>query len=90
MNASFASQFRATLEAQETAVQCPQCHSQTPRTIGWMLANTRLTCPSCGAVIELDTKKLHAVFGNMEKTAQQLEENLTKATRLLDDGRSGS
>jgi transposase-like protein len=90
MNSLLAAQLRAKIESQEIGVTCPRCSAETPRTIGWMLANSTLTCPQCTAVIELDTKKLHAAVAKLEQTAVQLDDNLSKAAELLKDasGRS--
>jgi transposase-like protein len=88
MSSLLAAQLRAKIESQEIGVTCPQCSAETPRTIGWMLANSTLTCPRCTAVIELDTKKLHDAVAKLERTAVQLDENLNKATELLKDASS--
>ncbi len=35
----------------EWPVYCPDCGGITAKPIGWLLANDRLTCTGCGAVL---------------------------------------
>jgi len=35
----------------EWPVRCPSCGDTTRKQIGWLMANTRLRCGGCGAVL---------------------------------------
>ena len=42
------------LDKAEITIKCPKCQRETKKTLGWLKANSRMSCDRCGAEIGFD------------------------------------
>ena len=56
----------------EIAITCPKCSEKTKKTLGWVKANDRLTCPACGHDFALDKDQLRRDHEALEKALSDL------------------
>lgn len=56
----------------EIAITCPKCSEKTVKTLGWVKENSRLACPACGHVFDLDADQLRRDHEALEKALSDL------------------
>jgi hypothetical protein len=59
-------------------VLCPACGAVTPKKIGWLKANTRLTCDSCGAVLRYYREKFIRDLEDAESAVESFSRGLIR------------
>ena len=57
----------ARIKDHKIVFQCPGCTHQMRQTVGWLKANTNITCPACGTTIRLNPDKLVQSVEAMEQ-----------------------
>jgi len=62
----------------EWPVYCPNCGAMTCKRIGWLLANTRLTCEGCGATLAYYRERMTRDL----EDAQRAVANFSKGLRV--------
>lgn len=71
------------VSAYELTIPCEKCGAQTQQTIGWIRLHRDMKCPSCDAVIVLNTSRITATIRSVERRLGELQSQLTERIRKL-------
>jgi transcription initiation factor IIE alpha subunit len=71
------------VSAYELTITCQKCGAQTPKTIGWIRLHRDMKCPSCDAVIVLNTSRITGTIRSVERRLGDLQSQLTERIRKL-------
>ena len=71
------------VSAYELTISCEKCGAQTQQTIGWIRMHRDMKCPSCDAVIVLNTSRITATIRSVERRLGELQSQLTERIRKL-------
>jgi hypothetical protein len=83
MRRLLADRVRYSLPGREVPIECARCETITPKPIGWLLEHDRLRCPECDELIHLDTRRPHALFGEAQARAREIDEAMERAGACL-------
>jgi hypothetical protein len=65
-------------DEKEWPVRCPCCGALTPKKIGWLKVNTRLTCGGCGAVLRYYREKFTRDLEDAENAIDSFSRGLIR------------
>jgi hypothetical protein len=71
------------INAYELPISCEKCGAQTQQAIGWIRQRRDMNCPSCDAVIVLNTSRITATIRGVERRLGDLQSQLTERIRKL-------
>lgn len=71
------------VSAYELTISCEKCGAQTPKTIGWIRQHRDMRCPSCDAVIVLNTSRITGTIRSVERRLGDLQSQLSERIRKL-------
>jgi hypothetical protein len=61
----------AGISSHRIVFQCPECTYQVRQTVGWLTANSTITCPGCRTTIRLNADKLVESVEAMEQAFER-------------------
>ena len=67
----------------ELPITCVRCGAQTSKAISWIKAHRDMACPTCSAVIVLNTSRMTATMRSVERRLGDLQAQLAKKIRKL-------
>lgn len=67
----------------ELTISCEKCGAQIPKTIGWIRQHRDMRCPSCEAVIVLNTSRITGTIRSVERRLGDLQSQLSERIRKL-------